>query len=1370
MILYFANRFMDILGQASAKLPGGLAFKEDYKQEDVETGVSTFECIIPYDEKTREKVDVCTSVGNYFFCKDVDEYKFYTIIEREKDTKSQEVYIYAEDAGLDLLNEVVGPYEADKAYSINHYINKFTNDSGFEIGINEVKDLTRKLGWDGESTVTERIASVATQFDNCEISYSFEIVGLEVTKKLINIYKKRGQDNGITLMLNRDIDRIITKESIANLATALEVTGGTPETEGEEEAEPITLKGYKYDDGNFFVDANGKLKSREANKKWSRYIWHREPNQLTGNEGYIVKQYSYDTTSQATLCAHAITELKKLCEIEVNYEVDLQRLPEGVKVGDRVNIVDDASGLYLSTRILLLKTSETEQTQTATLGEYLIKDSGISQKVAELAAKFAENSQSALRALEVAKNAKEAADDAKTKVDEAVQSVEDAQQALEEVAEVVETAKQSAATAQAAADAAQAVVESVETRVSGLEVTVTNAQKAADNADFAAQLAQAKANEANLASQNAQANAINAQTAAEQAKNTANTAVTNAQNAQNTANEAKTAAEEAQSVAAGAKEDAKKAQEDINAFAENLETVEQTMSADYARKTDLTETKASLQTQITQNAALLSSTVSMLTTIDETANDAESLAEKAQAKATEARAQADQATRDAEQAQEEADEALQAANNAQAEADTANAAAEIAQNVAAQAKADLEAAQADLETVKGRVDATEEEIAQAQAAVDAARLAADKAKTDANKAVQAATEVQNTADIARANAEAAQAAANTAASFAKLAQSVANEAQAAYEAQNTADNAAGTAEEAQQAANNAKTDADNAKAAADAARAEAEAAQSAADSAEAKAQQAQADLETARENLADVQGRVGATEEEVEAAKAAVEAAQAAADKAKADAATAQSTADTAKTNAANAQSAANTAKQAADAAQKAATDAQAAADKAQEDVNALTVRVTSAETKITQNAEKIEFAATKTEVAQTLGGYYKKTETDSLIQQTSSSIRSSVSSEITEKINNVEIGGRNLLRHTGSLPIATNSNGTDGVSKYVGEGGTLETTENGIKYTFSGNVNDGLSIPLVYEGCIESGEEITWSFEYRGNITNAGYFYLLQRTYPNAAYHLSNILEMSESEWKKCVVTFAIPAANDRVCFQALMFYATSYTSNEWIEIKKGTMKLEKGNKATDWTPAPEDMATGEEVENAQTSANNAQDTASDAQSRVSYAETIIQQLSDSISMLVTDSSGASLMTQTANGWTFSTGSLQSAIDSASSSLNTLTEDLGSTDATVSVLEQAVKDLEETAEYVRIGTWKDEETGETLPCVELGESDSDFALMITNKKILFRVGSGTPTQITTDGLETDNITVKKELRHGAFVWQTRANGNYGLAWKGGSV
>lgn len=380
MIIYFANRKMEVLGQASTGLPRGFFASDDKKIEDVDTGVASFECTVSFEKSEQRQLQEVVKAGNYILRSNGDEKEFYTIIDSELDIDDQEIYLYAEDAGLDLLNDVAQAFEAAEAYPIKWYVDKWTEDSGFEIGINEIPDLSRKLKWEGETTVTERLASVATQFDNAEISYTFDIDKLQVIHKYINIHKKRGKDTGEVFRINKNLNNIVIKSSVANLATALYVTGGTPE--GQED--PITLAGYKYDDGDFYI--SGKyLKCRKAVKKWSRYL-----SETGTGEGHIEKTYSFDTTSQKELCAHAVTELKKICDTEVNYEVDIAELPPAAKIGDRINLVDDNGELYLSARILKLEISIAKDSQKATLGEYLIKSSGISDKVQALASQFAE--------------------------------------------------------------------------------------------------------------------------------------------------------------------------------------------------------------------------------------------------------------------------------------------------------------------------------------------------------------------------------------------------------------------------------------------------------------------------------------------------------------------------------------------------------------------------------------------------------------------------------------------------------------------------------------------------------------------------------------------------------------------------------------------------------------------------------------------------------------------------------------------------------------------------------------------------------------------------------------------------------------------
>ena len=226
--------------------------------------------------------------------------------------------------------------------------------------------------------------------------------------------------------------------------------------------------------------------------------------------------------------------------------------------------------------------------------------------------------------------------------------------------------------------------------------------------------------------------------------------------------------------------------------------------------------------------------------------------------------------------------------------------------------------------------------------------------------------------------------------------------------------------------------------------------------------------------------------------------------------------------------------------------------------------------------------------------------------------------------------------------------------------------------------------------------------------------------------------LEMQTTpEWKRHVVKFTATSSILEILFNS---NGTYYMHNT---------KLENGDKDTTWTPAPEDMATGEDVKNAQEEINESLD---ETNERVSVSETLIQQLSDSISHLVVDENGASLMTQTENGWSFSMAETTEAVNSVSENLEALMKETGSTQATVEMLQQAMEDTAAKLDYVNIGSYEEE------PCIELGESENDFKLMITNKRIMFRVGSDIPTLINTKGLVTENIEVKGEIVQGGFV------------------
>lgn len=243
-------------------------------------------------------------------------------------------------------------------------------------------------------------------------------------------------------------------------------------------------------------------------------------------------------------------------------------------------------------------------------------------------------------------------------------------------------------------------------------------------------------------------------------------------------------------------------------------------------------------------------------------------------------------------------------------------------------------------------------------------------------------------------------------------------------------------------------------------------------------------------------------------------------------------------------------------------------------------------------------------------------------------------------------------------------------------------------------------------------------------------------------------------TEWRRYSFSF-VPRRNPSYTSDIkamLAFYG--YGTGNFPRVRK--IKLELGLKDTDWFPAPEDMATSTTVEKAQY-------TADEAETKAANAQTLIAQLSESISMLVTDGNGTSLMTQTEDGWTFSTANIQNSVNRVSDSLGLLTEEIGDVGSTVDVLQQAVADLGEIAEYVKIGTYESE------PCIELGEGDSDFKLRITNTRMLFTEGSDVLAYFNNQSLHIKKAVVEEELHQGGFVWKIRSNGNLGLVWKGGN-
>ena len=395
MIVYFTDRQLNIVGQASTSLPQGLRIIEDLTTEDVETGVNIFTCKVHCNGEPRESVEKLAEEGHFiikgsgsaFTDKENTYDSLYQIIETEFDTLTNSVYIYAEDGGLDLINRVVGA-STQTSKTLTEMLNAF-KPAGWTLKLTGTPSGTKTYTWDGENTCTERLKSVASLF-NCELYYSFTILRMKITERNINVIPKRGSTIPIAqLRLGKDINNIVTKKTIANLATAFTVEGGTPNNSNT----PINLKNYSYSytdvKGDLYqVDSTtGQMRNKTQMARWASVL---------DTDGLILKRFSFDTTDKATLAGQARAELQKVCYPEVNYECNIINLPEEARIGDRINIIDNEGELYLEARILKLETSISDKTTTATLGEYKIKEGGLSDIVNQLASDFASKVNSGL--------------------------------------------------------------------------------------------------------------------------------------------------------------------------------------------------------------------------------------------------------------------------------------------------------------------------------------------------------------------------------------------------------------------------------------------------------------------------------------------------------------------------------------------------------------------------------------------------------------------------------------------------------------------------------------------------------------------------------------------------------------------------------------------------------------------------------------------------------------------------------------------------------------------------------------------------------------------------------------------------------------
>lgn len=923
----------------------------------------------------------------------------------------------------------------------------------------------------------------------------------------------------------------------------------------------------------------------------------------------------------------------------------------------------------------------------------------------------------------------------------------------------------------------------------------SKAQQATEKAETAidqSSIASAAADEAKAQATSA-INAANiAQTSADEAKAQAAQATTDASEAKTQASQSQAASANAQAEVARLQSEVDDAKEDISGALKDLETqadeitsiketyatkvevgdtkaelettitkkvgeLETTISETYSTKTENVELEGRLQSQITQNADSISSQVTKTEQLEADTEQAKKDVADALAKANAAQSSADEAQSTATAAQTAATNAQTAATTAQQKADTAQNAANAAQaaaNAADQAvqsaQADLDEAKQNLESVTSRVDATEEDIADAQSKVDKAQTDVNTALANAAEANLAADKAQEAADKAQQDAETAQGAANTAQQKADNAQTAATNAQTA--ADKAQSDVAALTKRVETNETNISQNADNITLNAN----------SIVETGE-RIDDVESDLDNNYYTKTETDAKIKVESDRITSTVTRVETVEK-------DAITSSidefylSTSPT-ELDGGTWSTVQPTWTEGKYIWRRAAVTKGDGTTSYQPSQNGVCITgntgAAGGNGMSLSNGQSI-YKDTVFESGNNECSIYNNTQSTN---PTVSITRQTKSDDNPYEYANYEL----MVKTTGAAdpdwggivqPITERANAIF-VRRLIAKipvGRTLNVP-GCVEVDAVADINQDLLEELaMYDSLLTTQENTVDEILTALNETGA------EPTVVSETTETELTSTDVDSNFKAKWLTTNIGTGK----FEEYMYMHTC-SNGEPFSIG-GQMYISGGETPTTDVPLTWYIASCETFDitsipvNLDTLATNEDlaDTTSNMNARIDQAQSTITQLSNMISHLVTDENGQSLMTQTSDGWTFNMSTINGNLKAIEDAMVSMKEDQNDSDNALQKLTDLVDSVTKKTAYITMST---DDNGD--PCIELGKSDNEFKVRITNTAIDFLEGSTRIAYANNNTFYSTKIIVK-ELQIGegpGFVWKTRENGNCGLSY-----
>lgn len=370
MQIYVLNRARETLATTSG-------IYDDKHTLTLDAGSSSYEFKISKNDEASQYMDS----GNYIALQnDNGKTWLFTILDYEETQYTKTVY--AEDAGIELLNKACDVWKSNGPHSFEYYFNLVTSGTPWKLGVNQLAGLERTLTYEGRDTGLGRLLSILKGFDNAECTFDVSVKMNAPSEFKINVYKSVGSDRSdVQMVYSHELNNITKKESRAEFVTALCGVGGTIQTEdgqgNTQDAGNIDFADLEYNhDGLVTTKGDKFLRAVDANKRFN-------PGQVT----YIEAFYEYDTQSASELLNRTVTRLKTYSEPQYTYTADVKVIDSTLKIGDTVTIIDHDynPALYLSARVAKLEKSYTDPSQnTIEFCNYRLLSSRLADKLARL--------------------------------------------------------------------------------------------------------------------------------------------------------------------------------------------------------------------------------------------------------------------------------------------------------------------------------------------------------------------------------------------------------------------------------------------------------------------------------------------------------------------------------------------------------------------------------------------------------------------------------------------------------------------------------------------------------------------------------------------------------------------------------------------------------------------------------------------------------------------------------------------------------------------------------------------------------------------------------------------------------------------------